>query len=145
MEFINFLPLERGGEEGLIIDMKRKIHNFSEYKELRKNLRNDPTIAERVLWKELCGKKLGGYKFRRQQSIDNYIVDFYCASKKIIIEVYGYIHGEEENIKKDKIRQDHLENFGFLVLRYRNEQLKYELESVLQDIFNHCEERVDHP
>ena len=117
--------------------MKPRLQSFLEYKGLRQALRNNPTKAERILWKYIRGSQLG-YKFRRQQGIGSYIVDFYCAEIKLIIELDGYVHGEEENKIKDKERQLCLEQQGFVVIRYRNEQIKYELKTVLQDIKNNC-------
>jgi very-short-patch-repair endonuclease len=104
-------------------------------KEIRKNLRKETTEAEKNLWQKLRNKGLGA-KFRRQFGIKNYIVDFYCHKKGVIIEVDGFIHAENNVAKKDNNRQKELEELGFKVLRYRNEQVLYESESVLQDILN---------
>ena len=109
--------------------------NKSFLKSRRKILRQDQTKAESILWSHLRSRKMG-VRFRRQHSIENFIVDFYCHELKLIIELDGYIHGEEENKKKDKIRQNILEKLGYKVVRYRNEQIKYELKNVLQDIWN---------
>jgi len=98
-------------------------------------LRQDQTKAESILWSYLRSRKMGVI-FRRQYSIESFIVDFYCHELKLIIELDGYIHGEEENKKKDIIRQNILEKLGYKVVRYRNEQIKYELKNVLQDIWN---------
>ena len=108
---------------------------------MRQQLRNDPTRAERVLWKSINKSQLG-FKFRRQQSIGVYIVDFYCPEAKMIIELDGSVHGEEDVAEKDQRRQTFLEQQKFTVLRYRNEQIKYELEAVLQDIVNQCQRCV---
>ncbi|OGH84964.1 MAG: hypothetical protein A2493_01955 [Candidatus Magasanikbacteria bacterium RIFOXYC12_FULL_33_11] len=109
--------------------------NKSFLKSRRKTLRQDQTKAESLLWSCLRASKIG-VRFRRQYSIESFIVDFYCHELKLIIELDGYIHGEEENKKKDIIRQNTLEKLGFKVVRYRNEQIKYELKNVLQDIWN---------
>jgi len=68
----------------------------------RSSLRNKSTSAESVLWNILKSKKLNARKFRRQHSIVNYIVDFYCASEKLVIELDGNPHGEYHKIEKDK-------------------------------------------
>jgi len=109
--------------------------NKSFLKTKRKKLRQEQTKAEGVLWLKLRGRQFG-VKFRRQYSIESFIVDFYCHELKLIIELDGWIHGEEENRQKDLIRQDILEKLGYKVLRYRNEQIRYELRNVLQDIWN---------
>ncbi|OIO18264.1 MAG: hypothetical protein AUJ23_04065 [Candidatus Magasanikbacteria bacterium CG1_02_32_51] len=109
--------------------------NKSFLKARRKKLREEQTKAEGVLWSKLRGSQLG-VKFRRQHSIKSFIVDFYCHKLKLIIELDGWIHGEEENKNKDIIRQNILENLGYKVLKYRNEQIKNELKNVLQDIWN---------
>jgi len=118
--------------------MKPRVHNYIKYKTRRKVLRNNPTKSEYFLWQKIRNSQLG-YKFRRQQSIGNYIVDFYCPELNIIVELDGYIHGEQIKKEQDKRRQIFLEGKGFMVLRYRNEQIMYELESVVQDIKNKCQ------
>ncbi|EKE06687.1 MAG: hypothetical protein ACD_18C00305G0005 [uncultured bacterium] len=109
--------------------------NKSSLKLRRKILRQDQTKAESILWSHLRSRKMG-VRFRRQYSIESFIVDFYCHELKLIIELDGWIHGEEENKKKDIIRQNILEKLGFKIIRYKNEQIKYELKNVLQDIYN---------
>ena len=124
--------------------MKQRLQSYVTYKERRENLRNNPTVAELVLWQKLKHSQLG-HKFRRQQSIGHFIVDFYCPETKMIIELDGSIHGERNNLEKDKLRQLFLEKEGFTVLRYRNDQIKYELNTVLQDIQHHCTRVINHP
>lgn len=109
--------------------------NKSSTKNKRKELRINQTLGERILWKELRSKKFG-VKFRRQFNIGYYIVDFYCHELKLIIELDGSIHGEEEIKRKDSIRENYLKEKGYIVVRYTNEQLKYEKSAVLQDIAN---------
>lgn len=101
----------------------------------RRRLRKDQTTAEHILWQRLRRKQFGVY-FRRQYNIKSFIVDFYCDELKLIIELDGWIHGEEQHRKKDIIRQRILESNGYVVRRYMNEQIRYELKSVLQDIWN---------
>ena len=84
---------------------------------------------------------MGGYKFRRQHGIGNYVVDFYCPELQLIIELDGWFHGEEEQIKKDAIRQWYLELEGFCVVRYTNAQIKNEIKSVLANIWHFCEQQ----
>ncbi|MBS5861327.1 primosomal protein N' [bacterium] len=100
-------------------------------KELRKNM----TDVENILWYYLCNKQLGGYKFRRQEAIDNYIADFVCYERKLIIELDGGQHNEQKNIQKDKNRQKYLEDKGFTVLRFWNNDVIENIESVLNKIY----------
>ncbi len=100
--------------------------------ELSRNFRAEPTEAEARLWQLLRGKKLGGYKFRRQQIIAGFIVDFFNAKTGHIIEVDGEIH--MENKAYDKERDDVLKSAGFSILRVKNETLLSDSDSVLKDI-----------
>ncbi len=110
-----------------------RYQNKASFKKRRRCLRTCQTEAEKILWYKLKAKQLG-VKFRRQFNIDYYIVDFYSHELKLIIEIDGYIHAEKENKKKDIIRQKYLQQNGYFVLRYRNEQIKYELDNVINDI-----------
>ncbi len=118
--------------------MPIRLYNNQTFKILRRGLRNGPTTVERTLWKNIKNSQLG-HKFRRQQGIGPYIVDFYCPEKSIIVELDGWIHGEEGHEEKDQKRQVFLEQQGFTVVRYRNEQIKYELSSVLHDLKRRCD------
>lgn len=103
-------------------------------KERGRNLRNDMTPAEIILWEELRGKKLAGLKFRRQQPIHKYIADFYCADKKLVIELDGVSHNFsiicENDVRKEKLLVD----LGFTVIRFTDEDVKKNIEGVLIDI-----------
>ncbi len=106
------------------------LFNRKSLKPLRTYLRNKSTSAESVLWKYLKSKNLEGRKFRRQQSIGNYIVDFYCPSEKLIIELDGDPHGDSIQILKDITRDKYLEALGFTVLRFENRFVFQEPEIV---------------
>lgn len=112
-----------------------RYQNRSSLKSRRRELRNDPTVAERVLWKRIRNEQLG-VKFRRQYNIDYYIVDFICHSLKFIIELDGWIHDEEYQKNKDEVREKYLTQKGYTIVHYRNEQVKYDLDDVIQDIVN---------
>ena len=85
--------------------MKRKIIPYnSNIKELAKNLRNNSTKAEIILWQKLKRKQMYGYDFHRQKPIDNYILDFYCYELNLVIEVDGYSHEFLEVYQKDSIK-----------------------------------------
>lgn len=107
--------------------------NDIHYKQTRKILRRNATKAEQVIWKYIRAKQLG-VKFRRQYTIGTYIVDFYCHELKLIIEIDGGIHGDETVQKKDKKRQAWLEQHGYTVIRFTNEQVLKETEHVYSEI-----------
>jgi len=108
--------------------------NYGLLKEFCKQMRNVPTEAEKVLWEQLSGKKLEGYKFRRQHIIGNYIADFICIKENLIIEVDGLIHQLPENIISDAERTQWLEEQGYKVIRFTNEEVIYRLNEVLEKI-----------
>ena len=97
---------------------------------LRKNL----TSQERVLWKFLRNRQVMGLKFKRQVPIGNYIVDFLCEEKKIIIELDGGQHNFENNIQKDTERTQFLNAEGYKVYRFWNNDVDDNLEGVYQKI-----------
>jgi len=103
-------------------------------KENAKNHRKFPTEAESALWENLRGKKLGDFKFRREHIIDDIIVDFVCLSKKLVIEVDGAYHNEPSAIELDKLKTEILEKYGYKVIRFTNEEVLVETDSVLKQI-----------
>jgi len=108
--------------------------NKIELKQVRKKLRNNSTSAEASLWKLLKDKQLEGRKFRRQHSIKYYIVDFYCSSEKLIIELDGMPHSQYSQIEKDEIRDKYFEDNGYKVLRFENRFVFQDPEYVLETI-----------
>jgi len=88
----------------------------------RRELRNRPTDAEHYLWYALRGAQLDGRKFRRQHGIGPYIVDFFCAEEKLIIELDGDIHDVPEVKEHDRAREEYLTSLGFRILRFENAQ-----------------------
>ena len=109
-------------------------YNLIYLKELRRTLRKRQTEAEEILWNEIRNRKLLGMKFRRQHSFSNYIFDFYCAEKQLVIEVDGSIHLLPEQKRYDKERENILRGYGYNVLRFSNWRVFNELESVLNEI-----------
>ena len=91
-------------------------------KEKQKELKENPTEAENVAWEMLRANQLG-YKFRRQHIIDNYIVDFVCLEKQLVVEIDGGYHHEPGQPEKDKEREAHLEVLGYRILRFSNEEI----------------------
>jgi len=103
-------------------------------KEYAKSMRNRPTEAEKMLWNVLSGKGLDGYKFRRQHIIGEYIGDFVCLKKNLIVEVDGSIHQLPEKIISDAERTKWLLAEGFQLIRVTNNQVLYHLEEVIERI-----------
>ena len=108
--------------------------NYELLKANSKQLRKFPTEAESVLWEVLRGKNLEGYKFRRQHVINQFIVDFVCLSKKLIIEGDGEIHNLPENQILDAQRSEILKNHGFRIIRFTNNEVLADLDNVLTKI-----------
>ena len=113
--------------------MRREIVFYNpKLKERARELRNNPTPMEKQLWIYLKGKQLEGFDFHRQKPINNFIIDFYCSELKLAIEVDGSIHiGREQ---EDKERQEIIEHFGISFLRFTNDQVKNNIEVVIQTI-----------
>lgn len=101
-------------------------------KKLAKQLRQNSTRTEVMLWQFLKGKKILGHDFDRQKPIDEYIVDFYCKTLCLAIEIDGSTHGEK--IEYDNFRQKKLEDLGIKFLRFNNSQVKNDIDSVLRTI-----------
>ena len=95
-------------------------------------LRKELTPAERKLWSVLRGNKLNGVKFRRQHAIGNYIVDFVSIKKKLIIELDGSQHLEQDEY--DTERTKYLESQGYRVVRFWNHQMEKEMDGVIRAI-----------
>lgn len=114
--------------------MPKRIFNRKPLKQFRKDLRTNLTPAEAVLWTSLQKKQLDGRKFRRQHSIGKYIVDFYCPTEKIAIELDGAGHYTPEGGDYDEERDNYIGNLGITVLRYENRDIYNNLEAVLEDI-----------
>ena len=121
--------------------MPTSLHNLKYLKETRRHLRRNMTEAELILWSVLKDKKLCGRKFRRQHSIGYYIVDFYCPTERLVIELDGQHHYTLEGIEKDKDRDEHLGLMNFTVLRFENKQVVNELTKVLKVIKGHFKEK----
>jgi len=106
-------------------------------KELRKRaivLRNKMTKAEIILWSRLRMRQIGGLKFRRQQPVLDYIVDFYCHNLRLIIEVDGEIHNLPEHIKSDITRNRMLTNNGYKIIHFSNHEIETNLDFSLLKI-----------
>ena len=111
-------------------------HNHPWLKERRQQLRNHATRAEKTLWNALKGKQLNGFKFRRQHSVDFFILDFYCPELKLAIEVDGPSHLGKEAQGYDEFRQRYIEDHNIQFLRFTNTEVYQNLEGVIETILN---------
>lgn len=116
-----------------LVDMT-KLYNRFVLKGRRRRLRVRSTYAERLFWNRVRDSSLGGFKIRRQFSIDNYIVDFYIPRLRLVIEIDGSIHDLFEVKKYDQIRQSYLEALGLRVIRFSNQQVIYHLDEVVHQL-----------
>ncbi len=120
--------------------MKNKIIPYNpKLKELAKTLRNNSTLSEVLLWKNIKGKSLG-VEFHRQVPILEYIVDFYCHELRLAIEIDGEIH--EYQYLEDAQRQGEIEKYGVTFLRFQNIDIKYNMFSVLMIIEEKIKELI---
>jgi len=104
-------------------------------KQLARQLRQNMTDSERVLWARLRGKQLLGLQFYRQKPIDDYIVDFYSPKAKLIIEIDGSQHLGSHHAEKDRYRDERLRRLGLKVIRFNSRQVLEETEAVLEVIY----------
>ncbi|MFK7757663.1 MAG: endonuclease domain-containing protein [Flavobacteriales bacterium] len=114
--------------------MKEQLNNRKELFDNRKQLRNNSTSAEAALWEFLRKRKVLGMKFRRQHSVANYILDFYCPEKKLAIELDGAHHYTQEGLENDLKRDAFLELHGIRTLRFENKRVLKEPSLVIREI-----------
>ena len=114
--------------------MTEKIHNIKNLKENRKKLRSGLTPAEAKLWSLLKNSQLGNKKFRRQHSVGTYVLDFYCPSEKLCIELDGAAHFTDSGYEYDTARTEYLEAINIRVLRFENKDVFEKTEGILEEI-----------
>ena len=119
-----------------------KIHSRMELKNRRRELRHNATDAEKRLWFFIKDRQLNGRKFTRQHSIYKYIVDFYCYKERLIIELDGGHHKENEQMKYDEERTKYLESIGHKVIRFDNTDVLFDTDTVLMKIEKHFKASV---
>lgn len=98
----------------------------------RRMLRHNLTPAEKLLWSKVANRYFFGLKFRKQHGIGDYIVDFYCSEKSLVIEVDGDSHSLNHGY--DKMRTSYLLGFGYTVVRYTNREVLYNIDGVMEDL-----------
>ena len=115
--------------------MQKANHNYTNFSlKKAKELRSDMTIFEQKLWFNLRAKRFMGLKFRRQAPIGNYIVDFVCKEKDLIIELDGSGHLDMEQTLHDEIRDKYLTKLGYKIIRIYNNEIENNIEGVLEYI-----------
>ena len=107
--------------------------------EKARNLRKNMTKQERIVWQFLRNRSVNGHKFRRQYPIGNYIVDFICNEKKLIIEIDGGQHNDDKQIHYDQERTKYLETKGYKVIRFWNSDIENNIEGVYQEILKYLD------
>ena len=130
---------ERSGRGGKVLPGQHNmlINNLLRLKPLRRKLRANLTPAEAALWKHLQKSQLDGRKFRRQHSVSSYILDFYCPTEKLAVELDGAAHDYEQAYLKDAVRDKYLKSLGITVIRFENCDVLKNLEGVLLEIKRH--------
>ena len=116
--------------------MKEQINNRKYLTPFRKSLRNNLTPAEAFLWTLLKNSQLDNRKFRRQHSVGNYILDFYCPSERLAIELDGEFHFTPEGIEYDKTRTEYINGLNINVIRFENKLVFENTDWVLMEIKN---------
>ena len=106
--------------------------SIPQLKHLARNLRNNPTDTEHILWQHLRNRNLAGHRFTRQYVIDNAIVDFACPNSKLAIELDGGQHDQQRNA--DNLRTKRLNKHGYRVLRFWNNEITQNIQGVLHTI-----------
>ena len=109
-----------------------KVYNKKSEQPKRKQLRNNPTYAEKILWLSLRKRQVEGVRFLRQYSVNKFVIDFYAPEIKLAIEVDGCSYTGKE--KYDMERQKYIENFNIMVIRFKNEQVIGNPDEVVEEI-----------
>lgn len=121
-------------KKGIVTGQRVSPELHARAKELRQNM----TPTELLLWQHLRAGRLQGYHFRRQQIIDRFIVDFYCLKAALVVEVDGRIHLAQHEY--DHERELFLQDIGLRVLRFVNTEVEHNLEEVLRTILRACQQ-----
>ena len=115
---------------------KKRIRTPARIQRRARELRREMTSAEKLLWSCLRNKQLNGLKFRRQHPLGPFIADFYCAARRLVVEIDGDIHDLQP--ERDAVRTEQFEQYGYRVIRFRNEQVLNDIEDVLAAIEAIC-------
>jgi len=119
------------------MNKEHKIRTSASIQQRAKVLRQEMTRPEQLLWERLCNRQLSGLKFRRQHPLGPFITDFYCAEKRLVLEIDGDIHDLQREQDEQRTRQ--FEEFGYRVIRFRNEEIEANIGLVLMKILEACQ------
>jgi len=109
------------------------VHNNQKFLERRRELRKNQTPTEQKLWWQLRGG-IFGVRFKRQHSIGGYILDFYCAEKRLIVELDGEIHNTGEAKEYDAVRDKYFKELGYTSIRFSNKEVETDIRKVIEKI-----------
>ncbi len=124
---------------------KLNIINYNpKLKKYARELRKNSTLGEILLWNKLRVRQIRGYKFLRQKPIGDYIADFFCPALNLIIEIDGAMT-HDYKINYDNIRKNNLENLGFNIIKFRERDVRNNLEGVAQEIIIWIEKHTPRP
>lgn len=121
------------------MEARHRIHPA--IRQFARELRHPQTPSEATLWQHLRNRNLK-YKFRRQHPIEFFIIDFYCAEAKLLIEIDGASHFQNSQIEYDQARTKYLEKLGYKVIRFMNDDVRYNVNSVVARIIEEVEVRI---
>jgi very-short-patch-repair endonuclease len=122
------------------MEKRHRIHPT--IRQFARELRQPQTPAETTLWNHLRNRNLK-YKFRRQHPIDFFIIDFYCAEARLLIEIDGSSHLEREQQEYDQSRTEYLEALEYKVIRFTNDDVRYNIHAVVTAIMQEIESRIN--
>ena len=103
---------------------------------IARNLRKNKTREEDILWQLLRNRQFMGLKFKRQFPIGNYIVDFVCEEKKLVIEIDGGQHNIPDNVRADEVRTNYINSKGYRVVRFWNNDINQNIEGVYETLLS---------
>ena len=109
-------------------------------KQFSRDLRNNSTLSEILLWMKIKGKQMRGYQFLRQKPLVGYIADFYCQKLNLVLEVDGYSHYDQEAQENDQLRDSILQAYGLYILRIDDADVKRDMNNVLRAIEGYIDE-----
>ena len=122
--------------------MKKRHRIHPIIRQFARELRQPQTPAEATLWRHLRNRNLK-FKFRRQHPIDFFIIDFYCAEAKLLIEIDGESHFATEQMEYDQARTEYLEELGYKVIRFTNNDVRYNINEVVSEIIRVVEKKLE--
>lgn len=111
------------------------IYNEKILESRRRDLRVKQTEAEKILWQKLRNRQINGFKFFRQYSIGKYIADFYCSELRLVIELDGSHHYEENVFEYDKIREEFMKSLDIQTIRFNNLDVFKSLDEVMERVY----------